>query len=738
MNVANAPVARETAPPLHAPSIWGEPTEQSSWVQDLVHQTLGIVRRQFWLGLAILAALVTIAIIITMFQTPKYTAYSVIQVNDQSDRVLGSQLDSDSATNVGWDVDRFLNTQLAVLKSRSLAERVARSLNLFNDKKFFIAMQASPPEQGESERTRHEAVLDLLANKLSVDQPNTSRIFSIGFTSADPEYAAKIANAFAEQYIQSNLKTRYDSSAYARSFVAQQLEEARARLETSERDLNSYARSAGLIRARDPSDTTSGNSTVAANSVTEASLLQVNRAANDAKAARDAAQAKWNAERAQPLLSSEAVLANPTVQALMTKRAQLETDLATANERYLPTHPTVTSLKDQIAAITGQLSVTANGVRNSIRGDYEAAVQAENRLSAQLKALQNETLAEQDRSVRYNTLAREADTNRQIYDGLLQRYRELNASAGIAASNVDIVDQATPPVYPSSPKLLLNLALGLLAGLLVGGGAMLLRDQLDDAIRQPEDVESKLGLSLLGVIPMAESDDIQAELSDPKSILAEAYNSLRGSLLYSTREGLPKVMAMTSAQATEGKSTSSLAIAAGLARTGLRTVIIDADLRRPSMHKRLGRPNEHGLADLLTSASDPAAVTLASGTVNLDVILAGPIPPSASELLSSPRMAAVLETLASRYDSVIVDCPPVLGLADAPALAALTDGLVFVIEAGRVHSGALRTALRRLRFVGANMVGVVLTKFDPQRAGNRYSAYYGYDYYRYQSSDSAA
>lgn len=711
--------------------------EKDDWIRETAQAALGVVRRRKWLGLAILLVAIGGALVYTMLQTPRYTAYSVIQVNDQAARVLGDESDLTANADAGWDVDRFLNTQLAVLESRSLADRVARALELYNDPGFLDAMESASAVAEISDQFRREMVLNLLTSNLEVAQPTTSRIFEVGFESADPETSARIANAYAEQFIQANLQTRYDSSAYAREFVAGQLEEARARLENSERELNAYARSAGLIRTRDPSASAEGESPTAAKSITEASLVQLNAAANEAAARRVAAESRWNAERGRPLMSSQVVLANPTVQALMTKRAELRSELATARERYLPDHPTVTSLEEQVASISAQLDATANGVRNAVRSEYDAALQEESRLRSQVSALRGDTLAEQDRSVRYNTLAREADTDREIYDGLLQRFRELNASAGIATSNIAIVDRADPPADPSSPNLLLNLLVGMLAGLAVGGGAMFLRDQFDDAIRQPEDVESKLGLPLLGVVPQSETDDPAADLADSKSALAEAYHSLSGTLLHATRDGLPKILAVTSAQANEGKSTTAFALASDLARMGMRTVIVDADLRRPSLHKRLAIPNSRGLAELLTTGDEPRDVVQRSDVANLDFVLSGAIPPSAASLLSSPGMAAVLEKLAAIYEAVVIDSPPVLGLADAPALAALVDGSIFVVEANRVHSGALRAALRRLRLVDANIAGVVLTKFDPSRADS-YSAYYGYDYYRYQSDDSKA
>jgi succinoglycan biosynthesis transport protein ExoP len=334
--------------------------------------------------------------------------------------------------------------------------------------------------------------------------------------------------------------------------------------------------------------------------------------------------------------------------------------------------------------------------------------------------------------VQYGLLNREADTNRQVYDGLLQRYKELNASAGISISNVSIIDTAEVPLRPTTPNLPKNLLMGLLIGLALAIFAVFLKDQLDDSIRLPEDIETKLGMPLMGVIPHSRKSDPETEMSDPKSSIAEAYNSLRGSLLYSTPDGLPHVMMITSAQPSEGKTTTSYAVAASLARMGKKVLLIDADMRRPSLHRRIDSDNEQGLSTLLTSNISVASVTRSSPESNLTLVTSGPIPPSPTELLSGARLEQILQEAAASFDVVVLDCPPLLGLADAPMIAALADGVLFVVEADRSRHGSLKAALRRLRAMRPVILGGVLTKFDPLKTGNRYTSYYGYEYYQYQ------
>ena len=694
---------------------------------------LSAVRRHLWMAVAIVAVCVALAVVWTLLQTPQYTAYASVQIEDQSEQVLGEDFDNVSANVSDWDVDRFLNTQLEILQSKAVALRVANALELGQDATFYDAMGVElgdPVSEGST-----DLAAAVLRGGMDVELPASSRIVRIGYSSTDAVLSARIADAFADQFIRANLQRRFDSSAYARDIVEEQLEEARVALEESEGELNDYARAAGIIRTRE-AVLPDGRQQVGG-TVTASSLLQLNDAAIAARAESIAAEARWSAVRGTPLLSSPAELANPTVQAMMTRRAQLQTELESARDRYFAGHPTIARLEAEVAATTSELRRAANNVRNSVRSEYEATRRTQSALDSQVTRLRGDTLVEQDQSVRYNTLARQADTARQIYDGLLQRFRQLNASAGVAASNISVVDRAEVPGIASSPRPLRNVALGLLLGLALAGLAVFLRDQLDDVVHVPEDVEDKLELPLLGIVPQAAHADPIAALNDPKSPIAESYNSLRGALMYSSTAGLPKILVVTSAQAGEGKTTSSIAIAQGFARMNMRVLLIDADLRRPAIHRLTGVAGKRGLTDALTSSMPLEDVVESAMDQRFDVMAAGPLPPSPTELLSSPRMAQLLEVASERYDTVIVDSPPVLGLADAPILSAIGDGTVFVVEADRGRSGQLKSALRRLRAMHPVMLGAVLTKFDPERSGNRYTSHYGYDYYRYGTNEKA-
>lgn len=696
------------------------------------------VRANLLLIGAIIAAAIAVAVIATMLQTPRYTANSTLQINDSVNRVLKDD-DTSQANEMGYDVDRNLKTQVDIMKSRGLATRVAQKLNLASNPAFFASQNSAPPAAGAPAEASVSRAAGLLQSNLAVTLPRDSRIITLSWESADPQMSALIANAYASEVIQSNLQRKFESSSYARNFVSQQLAETKQKLEASERALNDYARQNGLIRTGDTAVTgADGKSAAGGGTVTTTSLLQLNAALNDATTRRIAAEGRWRAFASKPLLSTPEVLNSSSVNQLLTQRALLESELQQERSRHLDGYPTIQSKQAAIASINRQLQQAGANVRDSIRSEYQAAAETERNLAAQVSQLKGATLSEQDRNVRYSLLAREADTNRQLYDGLLQRYKELNASAGIALSNISIIDAADVPGGPSSPNLMRNLMMAVFAGVLLAAITVYLKEQFDDSIRVPEDVESKLSLPLLGVVPSTRSEEPEEELGDPKSPISEAYNSLRGSLLHSTRSGMPQVMMFTSAQPSEGKTTSALAVASSFARMGKRVLIIDADLRRPSLHKRIGNENQVGLCTLLTSQQPLANVLQASGQDNLSVLTSGPVPPSPTELLSSGRLEQVVHEAAQAFELIIIDSPPVLGLADAPTMAALADGVVFIVEAGRSRRGGLKAALRRLRSVRPVLLGAVLTKFDPLKAGNRHSEYYGYEYYQYGTSPKQA
>ena len=694
-----------------------------------IREIISIVRANLVIISIIIAASLALAVITTMLQTPRYTAETTLQINDQAAQIFGKQDDSmQDPVVAASDTERFLQTQVDILKSRALAERVAQKLRLVGNAKFYDAMGVRQPSGDLTRAELEDMTITAIEESRSVNLPRNTRLVTVGFNSTQAELAAKVANTFASEFIQTNLQRRFDSSAYAREFISGQLSEARAKLEQSERALNAYARQAGLIRDRGSNADGPGQRRIAS-SVTTTSLLELNTAANQAETARIAAEGRWRQIASSNALNSPDVLANPAISTLLGDRARNMAELEKQRANHLEDYPAVQQLRAQVEVIDSQIQNVARSIRASVKQQYDAAVQAEQSLKQEVQQLKGSSLEEQDRLVQYRLLEREADTNRTVYEGLLQRYKELNAAAGISASNIAIIDSAIAPIRPSSPDLLRNLIIALVAGIGSAAAFIYLRAQLDDSVKVPEDVEGKLQMPLLGVIPLAGDIDLAVAMEDPKSPISEGYNSLRSALLYSTAAGLPKTMLITSSQPSEGKSTTSLAIARGIARLGRKVVLLDVDLRRPALHRAipaLNGENSQGISSLLTSQGSIDDVLRDTDVEQLKVITSGPIPPSPTELLSSNRMHQLLDELTARFDLVILDSPPVLGLADAPLMAVLVDGVIIVIQSDRSRRGSLKASLRRLRNMRTTILGGVLTKFDPSDMGNRYSEYYGY------------
>jgi succinoglycan biosynthesis transport protein ExoP len=499
-----------------------------------------------------------------------------------------------------------------------------------------------------------------------------------------------------------------------------------------------YSRAVGLIDASagiGTSDT--GGVTTGPRSLVTSDLVSLNNSYAMAQANRVAAQQHWQTSAHTPLLSLPEVIGNPTYTALVQARSAAQAAYQQDSQRHRADFPALQQLGAQIVSYDRQITRLAGAIRDSIRDQYQTAQAQETALAGQVNQLKAATLSEQDKSVRYNILKRETDTNRTMYDGLLQRYKELSAQAGVSANNVSMVDTAALPTHPVSPKPLLNFAAAAMLGLLLASAAVFLLEKFDDAVRSPDDVPQKLGLALLNTVPLLKADQTPREaLDDPRSPLSESYAALRTSLELAHSGGLPSILLFTSSRPGEGKSTSAYAVARDFARIGKNVVLIDSDLRRPSLHRVFGLLNKHGLTSVLARYRTLDEVIQPTGVDRLSFLSTGPLPPNPAELLSGVSLKATLADLRKRFDLIVIDSPPVLGLADAIILASNADGVVFVTEANAPHHGQAKAALKRLKAGQSNILGAVLTKYDAKKVGYNYD--YGYYAYSYGQDHDAA
>jgi capsular exopolysaccharide synthesis family protein len=720
---------------LPARRLSGLDTPEDRWASEPAAGGLHLDVRGLWsafyrnrrLAAAVVGGALVAAIALIYLSTPIYRASAKIQIDQQATKVLQSE-GAEPSDSTG-DTDRYLQTQLDVIQSRSLAERVARDLGLFNGNNFIVRMggRAGAPAGGAAAEAAHQdQVLDTLQGHLKVVLPVDSRVATVSFTSPDAGLAAQVANSYADRFIVSNLDRRYDASSYARKFLTEQLDNTRRKVEQSERNLIGYARQAGLIDTGGGQD---ANGLSSGHSLTTSSLIQLNRSYADALAARISTQQIWQQASRTPVLSLPEVIADPAVQNLVQQRARAVAQYQQDAKHWQPDYPTMVQEMAQIKGLDQQIAQLAARVKSAIRHRYDVAQAQEKALTGSLDQFKNQTLSEQDRAVQYNILRREVDTNRALYDALLQRFKEVSAAAGLTSSNVSVVDRAEAPRSPVWPRPLLILAGAILAGLALSGGLIFVREHLDDAVRSPENMEAKLGLPVIGSTPLLPAGTSpREELGKPRSPLSEAYYAIRTGLELSSATGLPKTMMFTSSLASEGKSTTVFAIARDFAKVGRRVLLIDADLRKPTQHQLTGVSNEVGLANLLVRQRGLAEVTQATGFDGLDVIPTGPLPPNPAELLATSELPHLLEEMTRGYDLVVIDAPPVIGLADAPLLAALAEASVLVVEANRNYRGQAKVSLRRLRAARANILGGILTKYDVRMTGYGYGDGYGYGY----------
>lgn len=688
--------------------------------------------------LIILASILTAMVIgtaATLLMTPIYTATATLQIDREADRILA--VDEVQPRESMIQGEEFFQTQYGILRSRSLAERVVDSLGLASSDQFLRQMGVSPPESDEGTATsrsakRRQLVLKAVQDNLGVSPVRGSRLVSVSFNSPSPQLSERLVNAFAENFIQANLDRKYQSSSYAREFLEDRITQTKARLEDAERQLVAYAANQQIINVREASAETGE-----AQSLTTNNLVALNSALAEARAARVLSEERWRQTQSAALFSIPEVLQNQAIQQLAEEKAKLEAQYQQKLSIYQPEWPEMVQLRSQIDALNTQTNALASNIRSSIRGEFVVASNRERSLQAQVNALKGDVLDLRNRSIQYNILQREVDTSRTLYDGLLQRYKEVGVAGNVAANNISIVDPAVAPQRPSKPRLLVNLALSLLVGIGLGAVIAFLLEALDETLAAPEDVETKLGLPVLGVIPLLEKGVTPAQaLSDVRSSFSEAYYSLRTALQFSTPNGTPASLLVTSSRPAEGKSTTAYVTAVNLARLGRRVLLADGDLRNPSMHRVVGVENEAGMSNLLSGGGELSALVTKTSQENLDFIPCGPLPPNPAELWGGDRVRRVLEEVATMYDHVVIDGPPVLGFADAPLLASAVGGTVFVLEAKGTRRAQARGALKRLQVGNARLLGAVLTKFNTQT-----TQYGGYDYaydYNYGATDSAA
>ena len=706
----------------------------------LIRQYLRIAMRRKWVILGAIAGCVLLGVIVSLLMTPQYTAAATIEISREADQVTEFE---GVEREVAAADQEFYQTQYGLLRARSLAERVATQLKLVDDVTFFEMFDGPTSDpafelrngqyvaSGRDERLREAA--EILLEQVSIEPTRLSRLVDIGFTSPDPAFSARVANAWAESFIETNLERKSQSTSYGREQLQEQLAEYKDRLDESQRQLVAYASNQEIINL--PAQTGGDGTTTQERSILVDNLANLNAELSDATADRIAAEARFR--QAGGSGASVEALQNQAINNLRQRRAELSAEYEQLMVQFQPEYPAARALESQISELDSAISREEARVSGSLQSNYRAALQEEQALENQVERLKSEFLDLRRRSIQYNIFQQEVDTNRALYDGLLQRFKEIGVAGGVGVNNVSIVDLANVPELPSSPNLLLNILISILAGAGIGAALAFVLEQLDEAIDDPTELERRLGLPLLGSVPNVDEESPAEALGDPKSDLFDAYLAVQTNLGFTTDHGVPRSFAVTSTRPAEGKSTTALALATTLSRANRKVILVDGDLRSPSVHQLGGVGHERGLSNFLSGDDDVSSMTFVMPDLEFVAMSSGPIPPNAAELLVGDRLSILIDRLLEEYDHVVIDSPPVLGLADAPLIANRVEGIVYAVESHGTKLSTVETALNRLKSVKARVLGGVLTKFEPRKA-HGYDYDYGYSYGRELADEKSA
>jgi succinoglycan biosynthesis transport protein ExoP len=716
-----------------------------------------LILKRRWTVVACALVVFTTVAIGTLKQQPLYEGKVLIEINPQPPNVVSFR-EIEQVNPL--DFDSYRETQYKVIQSRTLAERVVHDLRLYQYPEFYRAKLAfglfvidpdkipSPSDHvppGQASEAYRNTVSNFL-NSIDVSPVRRSNLVEVTFYSHDPALAARIANQLSSDYIDQNLQVKWDQAAKASEWLSGKLAELKANLEKSQGALQEYAQRNNIVyfTGANAKDQDRQN-------LVMARLEQLQQEYTKAQGDRFQKESLYTLVQEGKEQDLPGVLTNSMIQTMMVNQSNLQRDYARLSTTYKPEYPRALALKKQLDVLQAAIDKQKKALIQNIVDDYRAAVAREKFLSEAIEEQKKVVQDIAERSITYNILKREVDTNELLYENMLGRMGETQVSTTMNASNIRIVDAAEVPKAPVKPRILLNLTLGLILGIGLGVGLAFFQEYLDNTLKTPDDVEHFLRLPSLGLLPSlslngsGEADEdrllavssesagraeIKGIQSDPMAM--EAFRSLRTSILLSASP-VPRLILITSALPGEGKTTTAVSLGVTLASLGSRVVVVDCDMRKPACHLTAGVENRPGFVKCLTGQTDLAeAILPVPGVANLSVIPCGPIPPNPAEVLSSPVTGELLQRLRTQFDYVLLDSPPVLSVADTRILATLTDAVVLVTRAHSTPYDVVRRARTTLYGSGARILGVALNAVNLERAGYGPKRYYqsgmGYGY----------
>jgi succinoglycan biosynthesis transport protein ExoP len=705
-----------------------------------------VIRKRQWIIVAFFLIVLITTAIGTFTMKPVYRGTTTIQINKENPQIVDFK-EIFAVNTVDMD---YYQTQYKILESRNLARRVIHSLNLAEHPQFLPEPEtpfqkwksnilnsisgfftssddgASPSDKDSSESRKETALINQFLGRLKIEPIRNSRLVKIHFDSTYPELSSQVSNTLAATYIQQNLETRFIATQQAKEWLTGQLDDLKAKVERADEALQAFGSKHDIISLEEKEN------------VTVQRLTELNEALTKAESERMAKEALYKQTKELNFDALPSILENKLIMDLKQAYIQLEAQYMKLSETYKPEYPEMVRVKQQMQTIQKRLDAETNKIITGIKNDYESSLRKETLIRQAFNQQKARVQKMNEKAIQYNILKREADTNKELYKGLLQRMKEAGVSAGIMASNIQVVDQAELPTGPYKPNKRLNLLLAAVVGLFLGVGIAFFFEYLDNTVKTPEDVEQLIRLPSFGMVPeisherrkrLESRSSYPVELithGHPKSMLSEAYRNIRTSILLSFSEKPPKKIIITSPNPAEGKTTTVINTAIALSQTGAKVVIIDADMRKPRIHNIFSEEDGIGLSNFLSGRGDLGSIIKKTEIPNLFYIPSGPIPPNPSELISSNLFKSMMQSLGDGFDHIVLDSPPVLGFADSIILSTNVEGVILVTLGGKTPRETLQRAKEVLYQVNAKILGVVINRVNIQRSE------YGYYYYRYQ------
>jgi capsular exopolysaccharide synthesis family protein len=694
-------------------------SKDTGTARELQHY-LRVLRKRWRLFATVLVVSLAASFLFTVRQPKTYEATCSLVIESTAPQVLENVKE---VIEMAASTREFYVTQYRIIRSEEVAQRVIDRLGLDSD----------PAYGGSADRSRppdRQVLIERLLKAVKVVGVRESRIANIVVRDVDPERATRIANAFADTYIERNLDFKLEGARSAGTWLGEQTVGLRKQLEDSEMELYKFRKERNLLDVN--LDDKQG--------MTRQNLQSLNAKMTDVKARRIeiesirklilAAQNDIGERESLPEIRD-----NPVVQKLRENYLDLLKIKADLESHYGEKHPKIETIQHQLAAVQRDYSKELDNVLKAFDKRYQALVETESSLSKWMNHEKQQALELAKLETEYRPLARDAENNNKVYGLINQRHKEINLTGMLKANNVRILDRATPPRVAASPILSLNLSVGLAVGLLFGLVLAFAVESMDNTIKTPEAAEELIGAPLLGVVPMLShakrhliADAPERDLAvfkDPTSLAAEACRSIRTNMLFISAQKEFSLFSVTSPGPQDGKTTVAINLAVTMAQAGGHVLLVDTDMRKPRIHKSFGLKADKGISSVMAGDVQLKDAIFKSEVPNLDVLPCGPMPPNPAELLHTERFRQILAQCRSSYDRVVLDSPPIAPVTDPAIIGSFTDGVVLVLRAGHTTREAAQFARRQLTDAGARILGLVINRTD--RKGSGYG--YGYGYY---------